>query len=182
MKIRVWLLSLLLLIAYFSNEVLARQIDADVHANQLKKADTLDFNFNVIDLSGKSISLNKWKGKFVLINLWATWCGPCRVEMPHLQKLYTTFEHPDFEIITFSLDKQNQVEKVKSYLSRSNYTFNVFFPDKDFPDVLKVKSIPSSFLIDDKGKIVWQHTGVFRFDKSSFKKKLRQLMHSNEAE
>jgi hypothetical protein len=66
---------------------------------------------------------------------------------------------------------------VKSYLAKNNFTFPVFYPAENFPKVLQVPAIPSSFLIDRQGRIVWQETGVENFSKQSFKKRIDALIN-----
>ncbi|MCU0383091.1 MAG: TlpA family protein disulfide reductase [Cyclobacteriaceae bacterium] len=140
-------------------------------------SDSIAYSFALKDLQLQPVQFDIYKGKVVLINLWATWCGPCREEMPYLQKLYETYSHPDFEIVAISLDKNSNIDKVKSYLAKNNFTFPVFYPAENFPKVLQVPAIPSSFLIDRQGRIVWQETGVENFSKQSFKKRIDALIN-----
>jgi thiol-disulfide isomerase/thioredoxin len=140
-------------------------------------SDSVSYSFTLKDLNQQPVQFNSYKGKVVLINLWATWCGPCRVEMPYLQKLYETYSHADFEIVAISLDNNSNAEKVKSYLIKNDFTFPVFYPGENFPEILQVPSIPSSFLIDKQGRIVWQETGVENFSKQGFKKRIDALIN-----
>ncbi|MFN7706152.1 MAG: TlpA family protein disulfide reductase [Chryseotalea sp.] len=139
-------------------------------------ADSVSYTFSLIDMNQKSVPFHQYRGKVVLVNLWATWCGPCRAELPSLQKLQQSYLHPDFEIVAISLDKQSDNQKVNNYLLQNNFTFPVYYPDQNFPKVLQVRAIPSSFLIDKKRQIVWHKTGVENFNKASFRKKIDALV------
>jgi thiol-disulfide isomerase/thioredoxin len=63
-------------------------------------------NFQLRDMNGRIVSLSELRGKVVLLNFWATWCGPCRVEMPAMERLYRTYDRKDFEILAVSTDAQ----------------------------------------------------------------------------
>ena len=83
------------------------------------------------------------------------------------------------------MELSNEIDKVEyittkdfntNYLLQNNFTFPVYYPDQNFPKVLQVRAIPSSFLIDKKGQIVWHKTGVENFNKASFRKKIDALV------
>src|SRR5690349_20904999 len=70
------------------------------------KRDLFDFNFSVKDLSGNTIDFKNFRGKIVFLNLWATWCGPCRSEMPSIQKLYEGIDKEKVSFVMLSLDDE----------------------------------------------------------------------------
>ena len=109
------------------------------------------------DLNGKTWKLASLEGKTVLINVWATWCGPCKAEHPHLQKLYDRIKNdPTIEIVTFNVD--DEIGNVEPYLTENKYTFPVLLA-KDYADELSVDSIPRNWIVDAKGKWEWQQIG-----------------------
>jgi thiol-disulfide isomerase/thioredoxin len=111
--------------------------------------------FEVLDLNGKPLSLKDYKGKVVLLDFWATWCTPCRREMPNVIKLYKTYNKKGFEIVGISLDMDKR--RLLQYLQDTEITWRQYFDGKGWQnDVAKlygIKSIPTTFLIDRKGKI-----------------------------
>jgi thiol-disulfide isomerase/thioredoxin len=114
-------------------------------------------NWELTDLKGQTWKLASLEGRTVLVNVWATWCGPCKAEHPHLQKLYDRLKgDPHFQIITFNID--DEVGNVAPYIKENKYTFPVLLA-KDYTDELSVDSIPRNWLVDTKGKWQWQQIG-----------------------
>jgi thiol-disulfide isomerase/thioredoxin len=111
--------------------------------------------FEVKDMAGKPLSLEKFKGKVVLLDFWATWCGPCRQEMPNVKRVYKKYNKEGFEIVGISLD--NELGKVESYLKKNDVKWPQHFDGKGWSNGVaqkyKVSSIPATYLIDRKGKI-----------------------------
>ena len=87
-------------------------------------------DFSLRDINGKEVSLSSYKGKVVLVNFWATWCGPCKLEMPHLDKMDRDLEAKGFEVISISTDDARAASKVKPLIKRGGYGFTVLL-DKD---------------------------------------------------
>ncbi|MFA5104672.1 MAG: TlpA disulfide reductase family protein [Candidatus Margulisiibacteriota bacterium] len=111
-----------------------------------------DFYLN--DLDGIYTRLSEYKGKVIFLNFFATWCPPCRNEMPSMQKLHETLKGPNFEMIAVSVDRGG-MERVKDFIEKNGYTFKVLL-DSDGSAARKysVSSIPSTFIIDKNGNIV----------------------------
>jgi thiol-disulfide isomerase/thioredoxin len=109
-----------------------------------------DFTLNTLD--NQEITLSKLKGKVVLLDFWATWCGPCRESIPHLIHLYKTYRESGFEIIGISLDKGDP-QVVRNFAKSLEIPYPIVIgPEKVMRDY-KVTKIPTSFLIDKEGKI-----------------------------
>ncbi|MEO5956651.1 MAG: TlpA disulfide reductase family protein, partial [Nitrospiraceae bacterium] len=87
-------------------------------------------NFRLRDLNGHSVSLSDLRGKVVLLNFWATWCGPCRVEMPAMEELYRTFSRNDFEILAVSTDAQG-ASVTRPFQQENHLTFPILH-DADY--------------------------------------------------
>ena len=117
-------------------------------------------DFAVEMLSGKTFTLSEKKGKVVLVDFWATWCGPCREEMPEVKKLYETFHEKGFEIVGISLDKD--LEKLESYIDEEGLNWQFSYSGKGWDDetakMYGVNSIPSTWLVDKKG--ILRHFGL----------------------
>lgn len=108
------------------------------------------------DLAGKPLSVANFKGKIVLIDFWATWCGPCVAELPTVIKTYEKHHDKGFEIIGISLDQKE--EGLKNFTKDRNMTWQQYFDGKGWSNKLAqkygIQSIPATFLLDGEGKII----------------------------
>jgi len=108
------------------------------------------------DLTGKPLSIAQFKGKIVLVDFWATWCGPCVAELPNVIEAYKKYHDKGFEIIGISLDKDEA--KLKAFLSEKGMAWPQYFDGLAWESKLGKKyginSIPSTFLLDKEGKII----------------------------
>ncbi len=123
-----------------------------------------DYNFTIKDLNGNKVPFEKFKGKVVFINLWATWCGPCKAEMPGIQELAVALKDKPIEFVMLSLDKDAMLPKVVSYIEKNQYTFPVFMPHEFLPDQLQVASIPTTIIVSKEGKIIVRETGAKNYN------------------
>ncbi len=113
--------------------------------------------FELADLSGKTWKLATLEGKSVLINIWATWCGPCNAELPHLQKLYETVkDRPGLQILTFNIDED--LGLVEPFMKEKGYTFPVMPAFSFVTTLLDGFAIPQNWIVDPKG--VWRWTQI----------------------
>jgi len=115
-------------------------------------------DFSEKDLEGKPLSVANYKGKIVMIDFWATWCGPCRAELPNVISVYEKYHSKGFEIIGVSLDKQEDKAKLTSFLAENKMTWQQYFDGQFWDTKLAAKygidSIPATYLIDGDGKII----------------------------
>jgi thiol-disulfide isomerase/thioredoxin len=108
------------------------------------------------DADGKPRKLSDWRGKTVLVNLWATWCVPCRKEMPALEGLQTKLQGPNFEVVAINIDTRDP-EKPKNFLKEANLTRLGFFSDEkakvfqDLKGIGRALGMPTSVLVDAQG-------------------------------
>ena len=133
----------------------ARQAEAEkIQAGLVKGTKFPDFNEK--DTAGKPLSIANYKGKVVLVDFWATWCGPCVGELPNVLKTYGKYHDKGFEVIGISLDSDRQ--KLESFIKQKNVTWPQFFDGQAWGNKLAMKygveSIPATFLLDGKGKII----------------------------
>lgn len=114
--------------------------------------------FELYDLTGKTWKLQTLEGKSVMINLWATWCGPCNVELPHLQKLYEQVkERPDLQILTFNIDAD--LGLVEPFIKEKGYTFPVLPAGNLVHEILDEIAIPQNWIVDPHGAWRWTQVG-----------------------
>ena len=137
--------------------------------------EAFNYDFVVKDLSGKEVEFKDFRGKVIFINLWATWCGPCRSEMPSIQELYNGMDKEKIVFVMLSLDEQNRSEKVKSYISQMGFSFPVFMPQGQLANQLYVETIPTTFIIDKNGYIIAKEIGMRNYNTDKFKRYLEDL-------
>lgn len=139
------------------------------------KNEPFNFDFKIKTLDGKEIDFNAYRGKTIFLNMWATWCGPCRAEMPSIQSLYDKVNNDSIAFVMLSIDAEDQPEKVSKYVDAKGFTFPVFIAG-DLPPQLQVKTIPSTFVIAKDGTMQYKKTGMAEYDTKSFRKFLEKLM------
>jgi thiol-disulfide isomerase/thioredoxin len=123
-----------------------------------EKAVTPLANFDLIDVSGKNWRLKDLNGKVLLINLWATWCGPCQAELPHVQKLFEiTKSRKDIQVLTFNLDESPGL--IQSFLKEHGYQFPVMLAFNSFSAQLE-EGIPQNWIVDSNGNWQWTQLGM----------------------
>jgi len=112
-------------------------------------------HFEVVGTNGEKLSPAVFKGKVLLLDFWATWCGPCKVEMPNVKRLYDKYNRAGFEIVGISLDRSRK--DLDSYVDKNEIKWPQFFDGKywqnDIAVQYGVRSIPATYLIDRQGKI-----------------------------
>jgi len=116
-------------------------------------------HFSLDNLDGKKVELKQYRGKIVFLNFWATWCGPCKEEMPSMEALYQKFKERGFAFLAISVD-YDEKKKVKEFMDKHHYTFPVLIDPRSLTlDLYKVREIPTTILIDKKGKMVGKAIG-----------------------
>jgi len=147
-------------------------MDASTETPSVDKS--FDYGFTLTDIKSERIDVSQFKGKTIFINLWATWCGPCRAEMPSIQSLYSKVDQDKVKFIMLSLDQKDPLSKVSSYIENKSFTFPVYFPASTLPNLLQVRSIPTTFVINPEGKVVYKEMGTANYDTDKFLKFLME--------
>src|SRR4051812_24536454 len=138
--------------------VMIGQIESQAKAAEAEKkqigAPLKDFDEK--DLDGKPLSIASRKGKVVLVDFWATWCGPCVAELPNVLKTYEKYHDKGFEIIGISLDSDK--DKLTSFIKQKNMTWPQYFDGKGWENKIStqygIRSIPATYLLDKEGKVL----------------------------
>jgi cytochrome c biogenesis protein CcmG/thiol:disulfide interchange protein DsbE len=134
-------------------------------------------SFEGTTLAGKQIALSDFRGKVVLIDFWASWCGPCRQEMPFLIDLHRRYHKSPFSIVAINID--NKPENAQKFIDQLNRTIHftvIKDPKQQIPPKYQIKGMPSSILIDKKGIIRFWHTGFKDSYKEDYISEIDQLL------
>ncbi len=132
-------------------------------------------DFTIKDLSGKSISLSSFKGKLILLNIWATWCPYCRKERAELNALHR--EYKDRGLVILSVSNDRSVEKVKRYVKKIPVDFIVLWDsDGNVTNSYGIRALPTNFLIDREGIIKHKLMGFRKWTSRSSKKLIEELL------
>lgn len=123
-------------------------------------------DITVYDREGKTVKLSDMKGKPVVINFWATWCGPCKSELPAFQQAYETYgDDICFMMVDMVSGRTETKEGAIEYVDGQGYTFPLYF-DEDETAVFaySISAVPATFVIDANGVLVEQHVGAMDYD------------------
>lgn len=132
-------------------------------------------DFTLSDLEGKSVTLSSLKGKVVFLNFWATWCPPCRAEMPSMQKLHDKMQGKDFVIV--AVDVGERQAGVKAFIDKNKYTFMVLLDSEHKVSTdYKISGIPTTLILDKQGKIVLRETGSSDWSSADIITKIEDLL------
>jgi peroxiredoxin len=134
-------------------------------------------DYTATDLAGDSVSLSSLRGQVVLLNLWATWCVPCRHETPYLQSLNEEHADDGLTIVGISMDTRDARDQVEDFVKEYGVTYRVLVdPQMAGLDTWHVLGLPASFLIDRDGTLRWMRFGPVSADDEEFTRALGTLL------
>lgn len=135
-------------------------------------------NLRLSRTDGKKVKLIQYLNDGpVLINFWATWCGPCKKEMLHLDRLSKEYKKEGFSILSISIDTQRSLSEVKRFVRSKKYAFEVFVdPNQQIFKKLNGNIMPTNVLIDQDGQVVWMHYGYMPGDEIIMEKEIVELL------
>ncbi|HTM50529.1 MAG TPA: TlpA disulfide reductase family protein [Bryobacteraceae bacterium] len=135
--------------------------------------------FELKDADGKTVRLSDYKGKVVLLDFWATWCGPCKIEIPWFIEFERKYKDKGFAVIGVSMDEEGWTA-VKPFVSELAINYRILQGNDATADLYGgVNALPTTFLIDRNGKVVWKHEGLA--GKDAFEDEIKKLMESTSA-
>lgn len=121
-------------------------------------------DFTLPDINGQKVSFSQFKGRIVMLNFWATWCPPCRDEIPWFVSLQNEFESQGLTIVGISMDSE-EIDTVRSFSRRYNVNYPVLYAGDQVEDIVRkvggFRGIPTTVLVDRQGKIVKKLTGAY---------------------
>jgi len=126
---------------------------------------TAHLNFTLKDIDGASVKLTDYKGKVVLLNFWATWCGPCKLEIPEFVEAYERYRDKGFVILGVLSEDDPAPAELRSFMAKFRMTYPVFLEHQELAAANgELWALPTSFLIDRQGSICTRHTGAMTKD------------------
>jgi peroxiredoxin len=132
-------------------------------------------DFTLPSLDGPNLRLQEQRGRVVMINFWATWCGPCRVEMPHLARLYEKYRPSGFTVLAVNIDEDPH--KAASLAKQLGMRFPVLLDaDKKVSRLYDLSTMPSTILIDRDGRVRYVHRGYRNGYEETYDKQIRELL------
>jgi thiol-disulfide isomerase/thioredoxin len=123
-------------------------------------------NFKMKGTDGKIINLADMKGKKVFVNLWATWCPPCKAEIPSIENLYNKLDKEKTVFVMLSLD--DDFELAKNYAQKNKMKLPVYAPADNIPPVFNTNGIPATFIFDEQGALIKVNNGMDNYDTDSY--------------
>lgn len=131
-------------------------------------------DFRLTDLEGKPLQLSALRGKVVLLDFWATWCPPCRAEIPHFNELYTAYRAQGLEVIGLAMDQEGP-GVVRPFVRENRVSYPIAMDDSRISRAYgPIHGIPTTFLIDRQGRIVKKFMGYQ--EKAVFEREIRTLL------
>ncbi|MGZ4789114.1 MAG: TlpA family protein disulfide reductase [Terriglobales bacterium] len=129
--------------------------------------------FSLTDINGQKLDLSSYRGKVVLLDFWATWCAPCRTEIPHFIDMQNKYGSQGLQIIGISLD--DSAKPVEKFYAEQKMNYPVAVGDDKLAEAYGgVLGLPVAFIIDRQGKILYKHTG--ETDASVFEKEISEAL------
>ena len=140
-------------------------------------------NFTLRDINNQEVSLDDFENQVVLLSFWATWCAPCMVELPHVQRIYDTYKADGFVVLAISADDARSASKVKPMVKSKGWTFPVLL-DKQTKVVSERnpgKTLPYTELLDHTHSVVYKHQGYNAGDEVHLEEKVKEAVAARKA-
>ena len=128
-------------------------------------------------LEGERAALAQLRGKPVLLNVWATWCHPCRQEVPALEELHRTYGPRGLQVIGVSIDQGDQEQGIREFMQEYSASYPVWLdPDGEVATVFSTMGVPNTFLIGPEGQVLWKHVGPVKADDAELRRLIEQSL------
>lgn len=148
-----------------------QQTTTDSHAAAADPSAPALPQFTLQNVAGEAVNLQSFKGKKVFVNLWATWCPPCRREMPSIQRLSQQVDPAKVAFVMLSLD--DDFNKAKSFVQSKKLDLPIYYPGENLPELFNVPGIPVTFIFDERGQLIRRIDGGEEYDTDKYRRLLK---------
>ena len=159
--------------------LLQRMVSIGLFNASIKKEGVAEMPENIAFLyttpDGKSANISELKGKVVFINFWASWCPPCRAEMPSIAALYQKLQ-TDERFVFLLMNEDEDPQKAMDYLEKNHFDLPIYKRAGEVPNAIFSGTLPTTIVINKEGKIVLKKEGMAGYDSDSFIKQLNDLL------
>jgi len=133
-----------------------------------------NINFTLDQFEGSKVSLAEQKGKVVLVDFWATWCGPCRAAIPNLVRMYNEYKDQGLVVLGISLDQEK--DALPKFIKDYNITYPILYGNQQIARAYEVQSIPTLVIFDKKGKIAFREVGFSDENITTLEQKIKDAL------
>lgn len=157
----------------------AKSEQADRAANDRVEVGAPAPGYATVSLAGDSVSLAAQKGKVVLLNVWATWCHPCRSEIPELRAIHDRYKARGLELVGVSVDADGADQNIRAFMKEFDMTYPIWRdPDERVSTQFLVIGVPATFLVDRQGILRWRKTGAILPNDSTLSAAIERALSS----
>ncbi len=157
--------------------VLGTRLSGDSLTQVAVGAPAPDFSAATMDGSGRVKGIADYRGEVVLINLWATWCGPCVVEMPSIQRLYDRYRDAGLKVVAVAVDDPGFEDRIRQFVTERNFTFEVLHEGSGkIENSYQATGIPATFIVGRDGRIRKMQIGASEWDSPANQAVVAQLL------
>jgi thiol-disulfide isomerase/thioredoxin len=156
----------ILFFAVSCNNTVTNNADSVAEVKNIPSAPVVLPSFQIANVNNQVLNMAQFKGKKVFVNLWATWCPPCRAEMPSIEKLAAKTDKSKVEFVLLSLDDNFDI--AKKYVLEENLRLPIYYPSSTLPQLFNVQGIPATFIFNEKGELLHRQDGAANYDSQEF--------------
>jgi peroxiredoxin len=134
-------------------------------------------DFTLKSLQGSNLRLDEYKGQVVLINFWATWCGPCRQELPLLDRIHQRYQDAGFAVLGINVEGAKKADEAQAMVSKAGVTFPVLIDEgQQVSELYALEAMPTSVVVDRDGVVRYVHLGYKPGDEAKYLEVVKQLI------
>ncbi|WP_421945337.1 TlpA family protein disulfide reductase [Pedobacter sp.] len=152
-------------------------MEIGLYSPKVEKTEVVEMDLSGIrftNLKGETTDLNDLKGKVIFLNFWATWCPPCRAEMPSINKLYSQFKN-DKNVVFLFVDADSDLPKSIKFMTDRKYEMPIYKSASEVPQQIFSGSLPTTVIFDKQGRLSFKHEGIANYADKKFIEFINQL-------